>query len=298
MTIQQLQYIMEVHRTGSISKAAANLYLAQPNLSNAIRSLEQELGFPIFIRSNKGIRLTEQGLLVLEEAGQMLESYERMLRTPERAHALQCRIGGISYTPVCRAFAKLCLEYQDEEHLDFSYSILGSGEAIEKVYLSMVDAAVVTMKPAGRSDIYKIAESRGLSLELIGKTPIVLRIGPKHPLYHEPEIKLSYFQKYTFVEYLDTPFLQNEDLRTQLNPNMDRIICVADRDSKNRLVAGSTCYSVGCKLPPDINQQYAFRNIPLGDLHYDIYSLTRKKQKPTPEVRRYLELLREQLENL
>ena len=79
MTIQQLQYILEVHRTGSISKAANNLYLAQPNLSNAIRSLEQELGFPVFIRSNKGIRPTEQGFLVLEEAGQMLESYERML---------------------------------------------------------------------------------------------------------------------------------------------------------------------------------------------------------------------------
>ena len=47
MTIQQLQYILEVHRTGSISKAANNLYLAQPNLSNAIRSLEQELGFPV-----------------------------------------------------------------------------------------------------------------------------------------------------------------------------------------------------------------------------------------------------------
>ena len=77
MTIQQLQYILEVHRTGSISKAANNLYLAQPNLSNAIRSLEQELGFPVFIRSNKGIRPTEQGLLVLEEAGLRAEMDRR-----------------------------------------------------------------------------------------------------------------------------------------------------------------------------------------------------------------------------
>ena len=115
MTIQQLQYILEVHRTGSISKAANNLYLAQPNLSNAIRSLEQELGFPVFIRSNKGIRPTEQGFLVLEEAGQMLESYERMLRTVEQTLAVRCRIGGTSYAPVCEAYIQLCTEYEGQE---------------------------------------------------------------------------------------------------------------------------------------------------------------------------------------
>ena len=58
MTIQQVQYILEVSQTGSISRAASNLFLAQSNLSSAIRSLEQELGFPIFTRSNRGIQPT------------------------------------------------------------------------------------------------------------------------------------------------------------------------------------------------------------------------------------------------
>lgn len=46
MTTQQIQYILEVCRTGSMSKAAEHLYVAQPNLSNSIRALERELGFP------------------------------------------------------------------------------------------------------------------------------------------------------------------------------------------------------------------------------------------------------------
>ena len=46
MTIQQLQYVLEISRTGSVSKAAKTLYLSQPNLSNAIKNLENELGIP------------------------------------------------------------------------------------------------------------------------------------------------------------------------------------------------------------------------------------------------------------
>ena len=44
MTIQQLQYALAVYRAGSISAAAASLFIAQPNLSGVIRSLEEELG--------------------------------------------------------------------------------------------------------------------------------------------------------------------------------------------------------------------------------------------------------------
>lgn len=298
MTIQQLQYILEVHRTGSISKAANNLYLAQPNLSNAIRSLEQELGFPVFIRSNKGIRPTEQGFLVLEEAGQMLESYERMLRTVEQTLAVRCRIGGTSYAPVCEAYIQLCTEYEGQEELDFSYTTLPFSDALEKLYLSMLDVAITIARPAGHSEVLKMAESRGITVERIGLVPVVLRIGPKHPLYSEPEIRLSDFHNYTFVDYTGNPFLQDEELRTLLQINMDRIVRVDDRSSKSRLVANSQMYSVGCKLPPRLNQRYGFRNIPLGDIHFLILALTRKKQKPTPEAQRYLELLRDELANL
>ena len=62
MTVQQLQYALAVYRAGSISGAAANLYIAQPNLSGIIRSLEEELGYPIFVRTSRGVQPTERGL--------------------------------------------------------------------------------------------------------------------------------------------------------------------------------------------------------------------------------------------
>ena len=68
MTIQQLRTAIEAARTGSITRAAKNLYLSQPNASSVLRTLEQELGYEIFSRTNSGIVPTEAGLQFLEHA--------------------------------------------------------------------------------------------------------------------------------------------------------------------------------------------------------------------------------------
>ena len=50
MNIQHLKYAVEIAKYGSISKASEALYVAQPNLSRAIKDLEKELGIVIFDR--------------------------------------------------------------------------------------------------------------------------------------------------------------------------------------------------------------------------------------------------------
>ena len=50
MNIQQLQYLIEIERTRSISQAAENLYMGQPNLSRILRDTEERVGFAIFER--------------------------------------------------------------------------------------------------------------------------------------------------------------------------------------------------------------------------------------------------------
>lgn len=61
MTIQQVQYVLEIARCGSISRAAASLYLSQPALSAQVRALEQELDCRLFRRSARGVETTEAG---------------------------------------------------------------------------------------------------------------------------------------------------------------------------------------------------------------------------------------------
>jgi len=54
MNTQHFQYIVEIERTRSISQAAKNLYLSQPNLSRVLHELEEQLGFAIFERTSRG----------------------------------------------------------------------------------------------------------------------------------------------------------------------------------------------------------------------------------------------------
>ena len=62
----------------SFSRASEVLYTTQPNVSKVIRSLEEKLGFEVFERDNRGIKLTRRGRQAYEYAGKILEQ-ERQL---------------------------------------------------------------------------------------------------------------------------------------------------------------------------------------------------------------------------
>lgn len=65
MTLNQIKYVIEIAKTGSINKASNNLFISQPVLSASMKSLEAELGKEIFSRSTRGIELTPFGNTLL-----------------------------------------------------------------------------------------------------------------------------------------------------------------------------------------------------------------------------------------
>lgn len=81
--------------------------------------------------------------------------------------------------------------------------------------------------------------------------------------------------------------------------SQDRVVLVSDRDSKSKLVADGTMFSIDCKLPEPINRRFRFRNIPLGDLHFImVFIMSQEKKKPSQEVARYRVLLLKELTDL
>ena len=76
MNTQHLQYIIEIERTRSISQAAENLFIGQPNLSRILHDVEQMLGFRIFERSTRGVRPTTRGTIFLQHAKSILRETE------------------------------------------------------------------------------------------------------------------------------------------------------------------------------------------------------------------------------
>ena len=73
MTLQQLRYVVEISRCGSITAAAQKLFIAQPSLSKAVRELESELGITIFERSRSGVIFTADGMEFLGQARLILD---------------------------------------------------------------------------------------------------------------------------------------------------------------------------------------------------------------------------------
>ena len=84
-----LKYAVEVERTGSITQAAENLYMGQPNLSKAIMELEETLGFQIFERTSKGVIPTEKGTRFLVYAKNVLSQIEKMEALSDENNAAQ-----------------------------------------------------------------------------------------------------------------------------------------------------------------------------------------------------------------
>ena len=94
MNTLHFKYAVEVERTSSITQAAENLYMAQPNLSKAIKELEDTLGIAIFERTSKGVVPTQKGAEFLEYAKNVLTQIEKMnsLKLPDRSDIQKFRV--------------------------------------------------------------------------------------------------------------------------------------------------------------------------------------------------------------
>lgn len=76
MELLQLKYFLETARYQHMSRAAEKLHIAQPALSQAIKRLEKELNVSLFVREGRGIKLSEQGILLAEKLQPIMKALE------------------------------------------------------------------------------------------------------------------------------------------------------------------------------------------------------------------------------
>ena len=76
MTLQQLKYALTIAETGSMNKAAEQLYVSQPSLTASVQELEKETGILIFNRSGRGVTVTNDGAEFLQYAHQVVGQFD------------------------------------------------------------------------------------------------------------------------------------------------------------------------------------------------------------------------------
>ena len=78
MELLQLRKFCHAARSGSMARAAEELYLSKQAVKKQIDSLEAELGFPLFVRSSRGLTLTQAGRQWIDGVGQLTDQYHRL----------------------------------------------------------------------------------------------------------------------------------------------------------------------------------------------------------------------------
>jgi DNA-binding transcriptional LysR family regulator len=96
MRLEQLEAFIEVARRGSVSRAAEALYVTQPSLTARLKTLEQELDAKLFLRSQRGMRLSDAGRAFLPFAERTIDavsSGRRVLAELARGESGQLALG-------------------------------------------------------------------------------------------------------------------------------------------------------------------------------------------------------------
>lgn len=80
MNINQIRHFLSVSETGSVNRSALNLYISPQGLSRSIAQLEKGLGFELFVRSNHGMTMTDEGRAFVGPALAIWNAYREFER--------------------------------------------------------------------------------------------------------------------------------------------------------------------------------------------------------------------------
>ena len=169
MNTLHLSYAVEVARCGSITQAAENLYMAQPNLSKAIKELEENVGFAIFARTSRGVVPTARGRDFLVCARTILAQEQKMkLLSSMHDDQLQ-RISLVLPTSgyITNVFSRFLDTLDTDKPMEINIRELPTRQAISAVADGLFSLAVIRVTQEEAQAIPDYLKSRDLEYQLI-----------------------------------------------------------------------------------------------------------------------------------
>ncbi len=245
MTFNQLKYVVKIAETGNISEAANKLFISQPSLTNAIRSLEKEMQINIFNRTNKGVTLTQEGKEFLAYARQVLEQTDlleaRFMHSKPKPHfSVSCQ----HYSFAVNAFVDVIKEFDADEY-DFTLRETQTNEIIMDVYHRISEVGILYLSKSNQDVIQKMLKKYDLEFKpLFTALPHVF-INNHHPLSEKKSLKLEDLEPYPYLSFeqgLYNSFYFSEEILSTLDHKKN--IKVRDRASLFNLLIGLNGYTV------------------------------------------------------
>ncbi|HML67811.1 MAG TPA: LysR family transcriptional regulator [Clostridia bacterium] len=258
----QLKYAVEVEKTGSISKAAENLYMNQPNLSKSIRELEDDIGIAIFDRTAKGVVPTEKGREFLGYARNILSQIAEMeaLYRPTDDKKTRFDLCAPRASYVSQALTEVILSLGTDADYSIDYREAGAMRTIKQVANGVNQLGVIRYQTIYEPNYLNALAERSLVNELVWEFSCVAILSKHSALADHTQLTNRDLTSCTEVLYGDTsipalPVNQARELAQAIEAK--NTITIYERASQLELISRiDTAYAISSPAPQDVLDRF------------------------------------------
>ena len=249
MKIEQLEQVVKVAETNSISLAAENMFISQPNLSLSISKLEKELGFQIFTRTNKGVETTPLGQSFVDSAKIILLQFKELKKMGTNSSLERQKtfsVAHMHYRYVNHAIAELFNRHSEENFRIEDFEGIRS-EVEDLVEKRVCEIGLINMFSHYHKITIRQLETKGLQYFRLCSSPVSIIIGPGNPLYDtdQEEVSLDEIRDFPIVIYDEVeiePYTSILDV-LGLDKKVRRIV-VSERATMGDILDKTNAYSI------------------------------------------------------
>lgn len=299
MTFQQISLAVETAERGSISAAAAHLRISQPNASQAIKKLEDELGYSIFRRVGGGVAPTEKGYAFLEHAAAIISENQAIKAISGEEYVPRLKVGVTNFSPAVKAFMKFCEENRNAPSADLLCLNVSGSESNRLLRERAIDITVTVLFKETYPIAVQLCRENNFIMKSLAQLPLCVKVRKDHPLLVSGVLDGSAkgFQQlaqYPYVEYRQVEQVINTYKRTPIvSYGCSYCIFVDDVDTRLQLLAKTDAYCVAIGLDDGKKEKFGLEYIPIPKEFGTLTTVVRKGDENLPGISRYTELLKE-----
>jgi DNA-binding transcriptional LysR family regulator len=291
MELRHLRYFVAVGEEEHFGRAAERLHIAQPALSRQIQDLEEDIGFLLFERLPRGVKLSAAGRLFLEDARRILQGVQEATRRAERVasgNAGTLRVGfveSISWHGVVPGSFRRFRQKQPDAEL---------------TPVPMLSLAQVEAVRSGRLDAGFIVNMATLDEELdqrpVAQHKVVLAAPKGHPLTRQTRLRLRDLNDVSFVCFprRANPAAYDRLMEACFRRGLKSPRIVQEADDHATILSLVAC-RLGVALVSDSARWQCPRGVtllPIVDLNLPVpFSLIWRKDNKSPLLQRFLAAL-------
>lgn len=285
MTLLQLKYIATVARCGSFSKAAQELYVSQPGISKMVRGIEEELGITIFVRSNSGITLTDEGQELLNMGNRLLSDADRITQYFHQNTQNTHETLNISSQHYCFVIDALSVLQNSSRTASYAFKLLigENSDVIQQVTDKESELGVLFVGSHNEKFMNRVFEENDLEFHELAKSLPCVFLHKDHPLAQKDCVTFDDLQPYPCIMYnlnVDSPTILHEEFFiTDFYP--EKITIVNDLYHSLRVMSACNGYDVGCGIISKSNKEYGIIKRPFAGVDIPI-SIGWVRRKSTP----------------